>query len=146
MSLAAQAKVLRVLQENKLSRVGSDKDINVRVRVIAATNKDLQEEIQKGNFREDLYHRLSVIIIHVPPLCERTEDIPLLTRYFIDQICEESGMPHRKIEEDALNELASYRWTGNIRELRNVTERLLILSNNTITKEDVLNYARPVFK
>ncbi|MCK9628862.1 MAG: sigma-54 dependent transcriptional regulator [Bacteroidales bacterium] len=146
MSLAAQAKVLRVLQENKLSRVGSDKDINVRVRVVAATNKDLQEEILKGNFREDLYHRLSVIIIHVPPLCERAEDIPLLTRYFIDQISEESGMPHRKIEEDALNELASYKWTGNIRELRNVTERLLILSNNTITKEDVLNYARPVFK
>ncbi|HBZ35454.1 MAG TPA: sigma-54 dependent transcriptional regulator [Bacteroidales bacterium] len=146
MSLAAQAKVLRVLQENKLSRVGSDKDINVKVRVIAATNKDLQEEIRKGTFREDLYHRISVIIIHVPPLCERVEDIPILTRYFIDQICEESGMPPRKIDDDALEELKKYKWTGNVRELRNVTERLLILSNNVITKEDVINYARPVFK
>ena len=146
MSLAAQAKVLRVLQENKLSRVGSDKDINVKVRVIAATNKDLQEEIHKGTFREDLYHRISVIIIHVPPLCERVEDIPILTRYFIDQICEESGMPPRKIDDDAIEELQKYKWTGNVRELRNVTERLLILSNNVITKEDVINYARPVFK
>jgi DNA-binding NtrC family response regulator len=146
MSLAAQAKVLRVLQENKLSRVGSDKDINVKVRVIAATNKDLQEEIRKGTFREDLYHRISVIIIHVPPLCERVEDIPILTRYFIDQICEESGMPPRKIDDDALEELKKYKWTGNVLELITVTERLMIQSNNVITKEDGINYARPVFK
>jgi len=146
MSLAAQAKVLRVLQENKLSRVGSDKDINVKVRVVAATNKDLGEEISKGTFREDLFHRLSVIIIHVPPLSERKEDIPLLSRHFIDQICEESGMIHRSIEEEALRELTTYKWTGNIRELRNVVERLLILSNNVITKEDVIAYAKPVFR
>ena len=146
MSLAAQAKVLRVLQENKLSRVGSDKDINVRVRVIAATNKNLQQEILKGFFREDLYHRLSVIIIDVPPLCDRVEDIPLLTRHFIDEICDESGMPHRNIDEDALKELSGYGWTGNIRELRNVVERLLILTGNTITKEDVISYAKPVFR
>ncbi len=146
MSLAAQAKVLRVLQENKLSRVGSDKDINVKVRVVAATNKDLGEEIAKGTFREDLFHRLSVIIIHVPPLSERTEDIPLLARHFIDQICEESGMIHRSIDDEALTELATYKWTGNIRELRNVVERLLILSNNVITKDDVIAYARPVFR
>jgi DNA-binding NtrC family response regulator len=146
MSLAAQAKVLRVLQENKLSRVGSDKDINVRVRVIAATNKNLQQEISKGLFREDLYHRLSVIIIDVPPLCDRVEDIPLLTRHFIDEICDESGMPHRNIDEDALKELSGYGWTGNIRELRNVVERLLILTGNTITKEDVISYAKPVFR
>jgi len=146
MSLAAQAKVLRVLQENKLSRVGSDKDINVKVRVVAATNKDLGEEIAKGTFREDLFHRLSVIIIHVPPLSERIEDIPLLVRHFIDQICEESGMIHRSIDEEALSELTTYKWTGNIRELRNVVERLLILSNNVITKEDVIAYAKPVFR
>ncbi len=146
MSLAAQAKVLRVLQENKLSRVGSDKDINVKVRVVAATNKDLGEEISKGTFREDLFHRLSVIIIHVPPLSERKEDIPLLSRHFIDQICEESGMIHRSIDEEALRELTTYKWTGNIRELRNVVERLLILSNNVITKEDVIAYAKPVFR
>lgn len=146
MSLAAQAKVLRVLQENKLSRVGSDKDINVKVRVVAATNKDLGEEIAKGTFREDLFHRLSVIIINVPPLSERKEDIPLLARHFIDQICEESGMLHRSIEEEALTELTTYKWTGNIRELRNVMERLLILSNNVITKDDVIAYAKPVFR
>jgi two-component system, NtrC family, nitrogen regulation response regulator NtrX len=145
MSLAAQAKVLRVLQENKLSRVGSDKDINVKVRVVAATNKNLQDEIEGGRFREDLYHRLSVIIIHVPPLCERVEDIPLLVKHFIDQVCEESGMPRRAIDESALEELATYRWTGNVRELRNVVERLLILSNNVITKADVIAYAKPIF-
>lgn len=146
MSLAAQAKVLRVLQENKLSRVGSDKDINVKVRVIAATNKDLPEEIAKGAFREDLYHRLSVIVIHVPPLKERVEDIPLLAKHFIEQICDESGMVPRDIEKDALNELATYPWTGNIRELRNVIERLLILSNTVITKADVVAYAKPIFR
>lgn len=143
MSLAAQAKVLRVLQENKLTRVGSDKDISVKVRVIAATNKNLQEEIQKGTFREDLYHRLSVIIIHVPPLAERKEDIPLLVNHFIKTICEESGLPMREINKDALEVLQQHAWTGNIRELRNVTERLLILGGNTITKENVLAYATP---
>ena len=109
MSLAAQAKVLRVLQENKLSRVGSDKDINVKVRVVAATNKNLVEEIAKGSFREDLYHRLSVIVIHVPPLAQRKEDIPLLARHFIETICEETGMIKREIDEDAINELAQYK-------------------------------------
>ncbi len=143
MSLAAQAKVLRVLQENKLTRVGSDKDISVKVRVVAATNKNLQEEITKGNFREDLYHRLSVIIIHVPPLAERKDDIPLLVNHFIKLICNETGMPLRKIDDDAMALLQQHSWTGNIRELRNVTERLLILGGNTITKDDVLAYANP---
>ncbi len=146
MSLAAQAKVLRVLQENKLSRVGSDKDINVRVRVVAATNKNLVDEISKGTFREDLYHRLSVIVINVPPLNQRSGDIPILTRHFIDLICEENGMPQRDIEESALIELSTYKWTGNIRELRNVVERLLILGNKTITLDDVKTYASPVFR
>ncbi len=143
MSLAAQAKVLRVLQENKLTRVGSDKDISVKVRVVAATNKNLQEEIAKGNFREDLYHRLSVIIIHVPPLAERKDDIPLLVNHFIQLICNETGMPLRKIDDEAMVLLQKHSWTGNIRELRNVTERLLILGGNTITKDDVLAYANP---
>ena len=139
MSLSAQAKVLRVLQENKLTRVGSDKDINVKVRVIAATNKNLRDEIDKGNFREDLYHRLSVILIHVPSLAERRDDIPLLTNYFIKQICNESGMPMRSISPDALEEMKSYAWTGNIRELRSVVERLIILSrDNTIPKQTYL--------
>jgi DNA-binding NtrC family response regulator len=146
MSLAAQAKVLRVLQENKITRVGSDKDINVRVRVVAATNKNLTDEIEKGTFREDLYHRLSVIVIHVPPLAERREDIPILTKYFLEQISYESGMPNREIDYDAIEELSTYKWTGNIRELRNVVERLMILSNNKITKEDVLAFAKPVFR
>ena len=141
MSLAAQAKVLRVLQENKLTRVGSDKDISVKVRVVAATNKNLQEEIQKGNFREDLYHRLSVIIIHVPPLAERKDDIPLLVNHFIHLICNENGMTVRPISDDAVALLAEQPWTGNIRELRNVVERLLILGGSTISKEDVLAYA-----
>ena len=145
MSLAAQAKVLRVLQEKKLNRVGSDKDIEVNVRVIAATNKNLTDEIAKGNFREDLYHRLSVILIHVPPLSERVDDIPLLVDYFIEQICSESGMPRRKVEPAACKELQKMPWTGNIRELRNVVERLLILCGDTITKEDVIMYANPAF-
>lgn len=144
MSLAAQAKVLRVLQENKLSRVGSDKDINVSVRVVAATNKNLREEIEKGRFREDLYHRLSVIVIHVPPLADRRDDIPLLVQHFIRQICNESGKPLREIKEDALAQLQTHPWTGNIRELRNVVERLLILSGPVITLEDVLLYAPPI--
>ncbi|MBP5211173.1 MAG: sigma-54-dependent Fis family transcriptional regulator [Bacteroidales bacterium] len=143
MSLAAQAKVLRVLQENKLSRVGSDKDITVNVRVIAATNKNMTDEIEKGNFREDLYHRLSVILINVPSLAERVDDIPLLVNYFIDQICAETGMAKRKVAPEAMEELKKNKWTGNIRELRNVVERLLILSGDTITKEDVILYATP---
>lgn len=140
MSLAAQAKVLRVLQERKLSRVGSDKDITVDVRVLAATNKNLREEIAKGNFREDLYHRLSVIVITVPSLDERKDDIPLLVDYFIDQICSETGMAHRKVDPDAMTLLVEKSWTGNIRELRNVVERLLILSGNRITASDVKSY------
>ena len=140
MSLAAQAKVLRVLQEKKLSRVGSDKDINVDVRVLAATNKNLRDEIEKGTFREDLYHRLSVIVIKVPTLDERKSDIPILVDYFIDQICSETGMQRRKVEPAAMQLLVDKNWTGNIRELRNVVERLLILSGNSITAEDVKAY------
>ena len=140
MSLAAQAKVLRVLQEKKLSRVGSDKDINVDVRVLAATNKNLREEIAKGNFREDLYHRLSVIVVNVPSLDERKSDIPLLVNYFIGQICDETGMPKREIDSDAMQLLVDRSWTGNIRELRNVVERLLILSGSRITAADVKAY------
>ena len=140
MSLAAQAKVLRVLQEKKLSRVGSDKDINVDVRVLAATNKNLKEEIEKGNFREDLYHRLSVIVIPVPSLDDRKTDIPLLVEHFIGQICSETGMHQREIDPDAMTLLVEKSWTGNIRELRNVVERLLILSGDRITASDVKAY------
>ena len=140
MSLAAQAKVLRVLQEKKLSRVGSDKDIIVNVRVLAATNKNLKEEIEKGRFREDLYHRLSVIVINMPTLDDRKSDIPLLVDYFIGQICSETGMQPREIDADAMKLLMEKSWTGNIRELRNVVERLLILSGNRITSADVKAY------
>jgi DNA-binding NtrC family response regulator len=140
MSLAAQAKVLRVLQERKLSRVGSDKDITVDVRVVAATNKNLKDEIAKGNFREDLYHRLSVIVMNVPTLDERKSDIPLLVDFFVDQICSETGMLPREIDPDAMQMLVEKSWTGNIRELRNVVERLLILSGNRITASDVQSY------
>ena len=140
MSLAAQAKVLRVLQERKLSRVGSDKDITVDVRVVAATNKNLKEEIAKGNFREDLYHRLSVIVINVPTLDQRKSDIPLLVDFFVDQICSETGMQPREIDADAMQMLVDKSWTGNIRELRNVVERLLILSGDRITASDVTSY------
>ena len=140
MSLAAQAKVLRVLQERKLSRVGSDKDIVVDVRVVAATNKNLKEEIAKGTFREDLYHRLSVIVIKVPTLDQRKEDIPLLVDHFMGQICQETGMQPRKIEPEAMKLLVDKSWTGNIRELRNVVERLLILSGASITANDVKTY------
>ncbi len=143
MSLAAQAKVLRVLQENKISRVGSDKDITVNVRVIAATNKNVTEEIEKGNFREDLYHRLSVILIHVPTLAERTEDIPLLVEHFIKQISREMGISTKKVTPEAFKELSKLPWRGNIRELRNVTERLMILCGPEITKEDIIAYATP---
>jgi two-component system, NtrC family, nitrogen regulation response regulator NtrX len=141
MSLSAQAKVLRALQENKISRVGGDKEIKVNVRVIAATNKNLKEEIEKGNFREDLYHRLSVILIHVPSLNERMEDIPLLAEHFLETICKEYGMPKKTISKEAIKELQKINWTGNIRELRNVIERLIILCDKTITDKDVVAYA-----
>ena len=144
MSLSAQAKVLRALQENKITRVGADKDIDVNVRVIAATNKNLEEEIKAGRFREDLYHRLSVILIQVPTLNERVEDIPLLADHFITQICEESGVAKSTITPDALAELQKINWTGNIRELRNVIERLLILCDKNITAKDVQLYAHPL--
>lgn len=140
MSLAAQAKVLRVLQEKKLSRVGSDKDIEVNVRVIAATNKDLRKEIEENRFREDLYHRLSVIVIHVPSLDQRKDDIPLLIKHFTEQICNEYGKPERSFSPEAIKLLQEKSWPGNIRELRNVVERLLILGDNTITAQDVKDY------
>ena len=140
MSLAAQAKVLRALQEKKISRVGSDKDITVDVRVLAATNKNLKEEIEKGNFREDLYHRLSVIVINVPTLDQRKSDIPLLVDHFLDQISSETGMPVRAVDPDAMKLLVEKSWTGNIRELRNVVERLMILSGDRITASDVKAY------
>jgi len=140
MSLAAQAKVLRVLQEKKFSRVGSDKDIDVDVRVIAATNKNLREEITKGNFREDLYHRISVIVIHVPSLDERKVDIPELIKYFVEQVCTESGMPRKDFSPEAVQMLVEKSWTGNIRELRNVVERLLILGGSVISAQDVKDY------
>lgn len=143
MSLSAQAKVLRALQENKITRVGGDKEIPVDVRVIAATNKDLREEIARGKFREDLYHRLAVIIIEVPSLNDRVEDIPLLAEHFMEHICHEYGMPPKRIEESALEELMHYNWTGNIRELRNVIERLIILSKQKISRKEVLDYVIP---
>ena len=145
MSLAAQAKVLRVLEENKISPVGSNKLLNIDVRVIAATNKNLQEEIKKGNFREDLYHRLSVIIIQMPSLRERLDDIPLLSEHFIRLIASDYNMPIKKISDDANNELKKFNWTGNIREFRNTIERLMILSGDEITAEDVKNFAAPLF-
>ncbi|HOE38691.1 MAG TPA: sigma-54 dependent transcriptional regulator [Bacteroidales bacterium] len=141
MSLSAQAKVLRVLQENKITRVGSDKDIDVNVRVIAATNKNLAEEIEKANFREDLYHRLSVILIHVPSLNEREGDIPLLADHFIEISCQEQGLAVKKITQEALEELEKINWTGNIREFRNVIERLVILCGPVIDAADVITYA-----
>jgi DNA-binding NtrC family response regulator len=144
MSLAAQAKVLRVLQEKKLSRVGSDKDIMVDVRVIAATNKDLMKEIEKGNFREDLYHRLSVIVINVPSLDERKDDIPLLVDYFMKQISAESGMPEREFSPEAIKLLQEKSWPGNIRELNNVVERLMILGGNPVSEQDVVAYVSPI--
>ncbi|MEA5111108.1 Transcriptional regulatory protein ZraR [bioreactor metagenome] len=146
MSLAAQAKVLRALQENKIMRVGGEKDIPVDVRVIAATNKNLVEEIEKRNFREDLYHRLSVILIHVPTLNERAEDIPLLANHFINDICESQGKPLLTFTDDAIKALQNITWTGNIRELRNVVERLAILCDMQITAADVEMYARPLSK
>jgi DNA-binding NtrC family response regulator len=144
MSLAAQAKVLRALQENKITRVGSDKDIHVDVRVIAATNKNIREEIDRNTFREDLYHRLSVILIHVPTLNERKEDIPMLAEHFNTLICSEYGMGKKKIKPDAIAELQKIKWTGNIREFRNVLERLIILCPEEITGKDVVAFAHPV--
>ena len=144
MSLNAQAKVLRALQEQKITRVGGDADINVDVRVIAATNKNLKEEIKKGNFREDLYHRLSVIIIDVPPLCQRLEDIDALANHFLTEVCTEMGIAPKTLSPDAIAALKECEWTGNIRELRNVVERLVILCGNTITREDVRKVEKPV--
>ena len=143
MSLNAQAKVLRALQEGKITRVGADKDINVDVRVITATNKDLLKEVETKNFRLDLYHRLSVIIIHVPSLNERRDDIPLLVDNFLETICSDYGIAKKGIEPDAVAALQQYNWTGNIRELRNVVERLVILSGKSITLDDVKTYVVP---
>jgi DNA-binding NtrC family response regulator len=143
MSPNAQAKVLRALQEGKITRVGADKDINVDVRVIAATNKDLLKEVESKNFRLDLYHRLSVILIHVPSLNDRRDDIPILVEQFLSDICSEYGTAQKAIEDDAIRLLQEYNWTGNIRELRNVVERLVILSGKNITTEDVKNYVMP---
>ena len=140
MSLSAQAKVLRALQENKISRVGSDKDVTVDVRVVAATNKDIRAEIARGNFREDLYHRLGVILIKVPPLRERSGDIPELVDYFVGKIAEEHGMQRKEVDREALDILSAMPWSGNIRELRNVVERLMILSGDRITADDVRLY------
>ena len=141
MSLSAQAKVLRALQENKITRVGGDKDILVDVRVVAATNKDLVKEIEANNFRMDLYHRLSVIILHVPTLNQRADDIPILADRFLAEICEDHGSPKKSFSQGALQELKKINWTGNIRELRNVVERLVILSDTKITEQDVIAYA-----
>ncbi len=138
MSMSAQSKVLRALQENKITRVGGDKEISVDVRIIAATNKDLFKEIEENNFRMDLYHRLSVIIIHVPTLNERSDDIPEIAQSFLVEICEEYGVPIKKFSANALKALQNYQWTGNIRELRNMVERLIILSGKEITEEDVM--------
>ncbi len=143
MSANAQAKVLRALQEGKITRVGADKDISVDVRVIAATNKDLLKEVETKNFRLDLYHRLSVILIHVPSLNERRDDIPLLVSQFLTDICSDYGIAEKAIDDDAIKLLQQYNWTGNIRELRNVVERLVILSGKAITAEDVNNYVMP---
>lgn len=141
MSLSAQSKVLRALQENQIQRVGSDKNIKVDVRVLAATNKDLKKEIEEGRFREDLYHRLAVILIEVPSLNERREDIPLLITHFMRQISKQQGVPKKEFSKDAIEKLTAYDWTGNIRELRNVVERLLILGGDIISSEDVLQFA-----
>lgn len=144
MSLSAQAKVLRALQDSMITRVGGDKPIKVDVRVVAATNKNLSEEIERNNFREDLYHRLSVILINVPTLNERQEDIPELANYFIKQICSDYGMPEKTITEAAIEKLQQINWTGNIREFRNVIERLIILCDKSITATDVETFAVPI--
>ena len=141
MSLAAQAKVLRVLEENKIQRVGSEKDITVDVRVIAATNKDLKKEIEKGSFREDLYHRLAVILIDVPTLSSRKDDIPLLVNHFLEIICKEQGIESKSFSKESINLLKDYNWSGNVRELRNVVERLIILGGNPISEKDIKLFA-----
>ena len=140
MSLSAQAKVLRALQERKISRVGSDRDIDVDVRVIAATNKNLEKEIREGNFREDLYHRIGVILIKVPPLRERKGDVAILVKHFLESICQEYNIPTKNIDTEAVAMLSEKRWSGNIRELRNVVERLVVLADKTITAEDIEQY------
>jgi len=145
MSLSAQAKVLRALQENKITRVGGEKDMKVNVRILAATNKDLKKEIAAGNFREDLYHRLSVIVIKVPSLNERKDDLPLLAEHFLQQIADEYGQPKKNIQPAALKSLQQHDWTGNIREFRNVIERLIILSGDEIDEKSVKQYATPYF-
>ena len=144
MSLAAQAKVLRALQENKIVRVGGEKEIPVDVRIVAATNKDLKKMIEENTFREDLYHRLSVIVIHVPPLRERKDDIPLLVSSFVDAIAQNMGKTAPTFTTEALDELKNYQWTGNIRELHNIVERLVILCGTTITKDDVIHFGTPL--
>jgi DNA-binding NtrC family response regulator len=144
MSLSAQAKVLRALQENKITRVGGEKEIPVDVRIIAATNKNLKEEINKGRFREDLYHRISVIVIHVPPLRERLDDIPLLVQHFVELSCAKMGKPLPEFTEEAMAEMQQYQWTGNIRELNNAVERLVILGGSPITEKTVKQFARPL--
>ncbi len=141
MSLSAQAKVLRALQENKITRVGGEKELNVDVRIIAATNKNLKKEIEEGNFREDLFHRLSVIVIEVPSLNDRKDDIPLLANHFLQEVCDEYRMARKEFNDAAIKELQKINWTGNIRELRNVVERLVILCDKKITDKDVINYA-----
>lgn len=144
MSLSAQAKVLRALQENKITRVGGEKEISINVRVVAATNKDLKKEIDEGRFREDLYHRISVILIHVPSLNERVEDIPLLSEKFVIDICEENSIAKKQLTSGAMQELKNITWGGNIRELRNVIERLVILCGDKITESDVITFANPM--
>ena len=143
MSASAQAKVLRALQENKITRVGGEKEIKVNVRILAATNKNLLEEIKAANFREDLYHRLSVILVEVPSLNDRTDDIPILANHFLDKICEDNGMPQKELTDSAIKELQAINWTGNIRELRNLIERLLILCDGKIEGSDVKKYSNP---
>jgi len=143
MSASAQAKVLRALQENKITRVGGEKEIKVNVRILAATNKNLKEEIKAANFREDLYHRLSVILVEVPSLNDRTDDIPILANHFLDKICEDNGMPQKELTDSAIKELQAINWTGNIRELRNLIERLLILCDGKIEGSDVKKYSNP---
>ena len=143
MSLSAQAKVLRALQESRITRVGGEKEIKVNVRVLAATNKDLVKEISENNFREDLYHRLGVILIHVPSLNERKDDVPILANYFLEQLCQDHGIATKTFDKAALEELKNVNWTGNIRELRNIVERLIILCDKIITDTDIKLYANP---
>jgi DNA-binding NtrC family response regulator len=141
MSASAQAKVLRALQENTITRVGGEKDIKINCRVLAATNKDLRKEIEQGHFREDLYHRLSVILMHVPDLNDRRSDIPMLSEHFLTMICEDHGIPRKSFSKDAIEALQATNWTGNIRELRNIIERLVILCGEEIVGKDVQTFA-----